>query len=80
MKKDIKVPEQISVVGFDNLQHEVNYPLRLSTIDNGKEETAQIAIELLFEKMQNPELNEIVCRIVDVTFIEGVTTKPLLRI
>jgi len=71
---DKKVPEDINVIGFDNLQREIHYPLRLTTIDNDKEITAKIAIDLIFEKLNNPSNKEITCKIIDVALVAGQTT------
>ncbi|MDD2398831.1 MAG: substrate-binding domain-containing protein [Bacilli bacterium] len=69
-----KVPEDINVIGYDNLQREIHYPFRLTTIDNDKEITAKIAIDLIFEKLNNPNNKEITCKIIDVALVAGQTT------
>lgn len=62
------------MIGYDNLQREIHYPFRLTTIDNDKEITAKIAIDLIFEKLNNPNNKEITCKIIDVALVAGQTT------
>jgi LacI family transcriptional regulator len=48
----VRVPEQFSVVGFDNLRLVEHLPVPLTTVDQPKQEMGRRAAELLFERME----------------------------
>ena len=49
----LKVPEDISVVGFDNIQSDFRFPFPLTSVDTPKIEIADQAFSLLFGSMEN---------------------------
>lgn len=54
-RRGIRVPEDISVVGIDNIAPDVfSYP-KLTTIDNCRTEVARQVVELLVERIKSPE-------------------------
>lgn len=67
-----KVPEDINVVGYDNIKGSFPYPLQLSSIDTQKEYTTDIALELLDEQLNG--IYEPKYLKVDVIYSEGNTT------
>ena len=71
----IKVPDDINVIGFDNLQSDIIYPIKLTTIDGDKPRAAHLALNILFSKIKNESDTEMTGKIVDVTLVEGKTTK-----
>ena len=74
MERGLRVPEDVNVIGYDNLQKEINYPFRLTTVDGDKETTATRVVEILFGRIFHPETNGIVTEIVDVSLCIGKTT------
>lgn len=68
---NLKVPEDISIVGFDNIQGEFKLPFRLSTIDTNKSKVVLEVCQIIFEKLENPLNNEIISKMVDVNFVHG---------
>jgi len=53
--RGVKTPEEVSVVGFDNLDSsQWQYP-PLTTINFPREHIAQTAVDLLFWRKQNPQ-------------------------
>ena len=48
----VAVPEQFSLVGFDNLRLVEHLPVPLTTVDQPKQEMGRRAAELLFERME----------------------------
>jgi DNA-binding LacI/PurR family transcriptional regulator len=48
----IKVPREVSVVGFDNLRFTEHLPVPLTTVDQPKQEMGRRAIELLLERIE----------------------------
>lgn len=71
----LRVPEDINVIGFDNLQSDIIYPIKLTTIDADKPRTALLALDSLLGKIKNPDNLEMTGKIVDVSLVEGHTTK-----
>ncbi len=51
MKKGIKVPEDVSVTGFDNFLAGNNIPVPLTTVSIRPEDTALVAAELIINKI-----------------------------
>ena len=50
----IRVPEDLSVVGFDDIRFSQYVRPRLTTIRSPLDRLAQIGVELLFEQLQDP--------------------------
>jgi DNA-binding LacI/PurR family transcriptional regulator len=48
----IAVPEQVSVIGFDNLRFTEDLPVGLTTVDQPKQDMGRRAVELLLEKVE----------------------------
>jgi len=74
-EQGIHVPADINIIGFDNLQSDIIYPIKLTTIDADKPRVAHMALELLFNKMKHRDLTEVTGKIIDVALIDGLTTK-----
>lgn len=53
----IKVPEEVSVTGYDNSYIAENYRIKLTTIAHRQEELGRIAAELLLKIIRNQEEN-----------------------
>jgi len=50
----IKCPQDVSVVGFDNIQSRYVFPVELTTVSTLKATMAQIAVEILISRMRTP--------------------------
>ncbi len=74
-EKGLNVPDDVNVIGFDNLQSDIIYPLKLTTIDADKPRAAHLALDILFTKLKDKTNKEMTGKIVDVTLVEGHTTK-----
>ncbi len=48
----IGVPDQVSVIGFDNLRFTEDLPVALTTVDQPKQDMGRRAVELLLEKVE----------------------------
>ena len=56
LKQDgVRVPEEVAVVGFDNVEEGRFASPTLTTIESGREWMAQKAVELLAQRLDNPE-------------------------
>lgn len=77
-KKGIRVPEDVSVVGFDHLGESALENLELTTYENDKKALAQICLHILVKKMERKSDSDFVLegvQIVDGQLIEGNTVK-----
>lgn len=63
----LRIPEDISVIGYDNIPVASYFPTALSTIDTRSVEVGQKAAELLIQKITNPD-----------TPLQQITLKPEL--
>ncbi len=52
----IRIPEEISLLGFDNIHYTGLPKINLSTIEQPKMTMASIAVEMLVEKIRNPSI------------------------
>ncbi|MGN9066566.1 LacI family DNA-binding transcriptional regulator [Ligilactobacillus agilis] len=72
--KQVKVPEEIQLIGYDGMNLSENQPLGISTIVQPIELMAQEAVEIILKKISNPKLGPVV-KSLPVTYREGWTTK-----
>jgi len=47
---DYKVPQYVAVVGFDNIQSKLMFPILLTTISSSKSQMSRRDVELLLKK------------------------------
>lgn len=66
-----RVPEDISVVGFDNIQSKILIPFPLTSVAASKREMARRAFSILFEKMNNSEDDRPHHEILDTHLVVG---------
>jgi GntR family transcriptional regulator of arabinose operon len=65
-----KVPEDVSVTGYDNSVIAENGPVKLTTISHPKEALGEMAAQLLLEKINGVSENESkVARVVEPTML-----------
>jgi len=64
-----KVPQDIAVIGFDNIQSKMIFPFPLSTINSYKEKTAQRAVNILLKKIQNNSCNKYFNEIIETSLV-----------
>ena len=51
----LRIPDDVAVIGFDDID-ETRYTLpTLSTIDPGKDEIAEVAVRFLMERIAHPD-------------------------
>ena len=73
-ERGIRVPEDISVVGFDHSYTDVNNTLELCTYENDEKAMAQISVNTLIKRINGKGMPEGV-RIVEGRVVEGNTVK-----
>jgi LacI family transcriptional regulator len=73
VKRGIKVPEQMKIIGFDGIQDVPYFHPVLSTIRQPVEDICRTAVELLIKKIEDPNFT---CEPIHfpITYIEGETT------
>lgn len=60
---DIRVPEELSVVGFDNIQFSAIHSPSLSTMHIAKELMGSMALKVLYMVIENPKMSSIKTRV-----------------
>ena len=53
--RGVRVPEDVSVVGFDDIQSEIHLPVPLTTIGCDKRAMGDRAVELLMRRIAEPD-------------------------
>lgn len=56
MHMGYRIPEDIAIIGYDNIHISQFLPISLSTIDTHAHKIGQMACELLIEKFKNPDM------------------------
>lgn len=70
MEKGIRIPEDMSIIGFDNVEMSQITSPPLTTIDQPKYETGKAAVEMLLRMMAKDSVSEPEHRIIGVRLIE----------
>ncbi len=70
MEKGIRIPEDISIIGFDNVEMSQITSPPLTTIDQPKYETGKAAVEMLLTMMTKGGVHEPEHRIIGVRLVE----------
>lgn len=74
-ERGIRVPEDISIVGFDDIQSHMRFPPPLTTVHFPKRLISRTSVETLLELIGNP-CREPLHRILPVYLVERGSTKP----
>ncbi len=70
MENGIRIPEDVSIIGFDNVEMSQITSPPLTTIDQPKHETGKAAVEMLLSMMAKDGMHEPEHRIIGVRLIE----------
>lgn len=54
--KGLRIPQDVAVVGYDNIHLSEYLPVSLSTIDTHGQRVGRMATEILVEKIENPDM------------------------
>jgi LacI family transcriptional regulator len=75
----LKVPEDLSIVGFDDANYCRYLPIALTTVETHIEELCSIAFEMLFKKIQNPHYRVIqnISVVPDLIYRESTGAPPV---
>ena len=72
----VRVPEELSLVGFDNMLISTQVSPQLTTIEQNLKQKAALAVEILQRRLQNPNAPA-ESRVLDVRLIERATVRAL---
>jgi len=76
MEIGYNIPNNVSVVGFDNIQSELRVPFRLTTVETNKSKIVEEVIRIIFHKVKNKdEMDKVFNIMIDVDLCLGSTTK-----
>jgi len=79
MEKGIRIPEDISIIGFDNVEISQITSPPLTTIDQPKYETGKAAVEMLLSMMAKDRIREPEHRVIGVRLIERQSCRSISR-
>jgi DNA-binding LacI/PurR family transcriptional regulator len=66
--KNLKVPEDVSIVGYDNFPSEVNFELQITTMEVGRDRLAQSAVKIIDNIMTGTNVSErinLTCKLIE---------------
>lgn len=72
----IRVPEDLSIIGFDNMLISTQVSPQLTTIEQNLTQKAALAVDILQHRLQNPDVPA-ESRVLDVRLIERGTVKAI---
>lgn len=78
MKRGIRIPEDYSVIGFDNEPYASHLPVPLSTVEQPVYEIGRKAAEELFKRIKNPEKKVTSQTVAPKILIRKSTSQPSL--
>lgn len=67
--QEIRIPPDVAIVGFDDIQSMLYYPYPLTSVAYGKKEMAMKCIDILYEKINNPYCERYHQIVVDVDLV-----------
>ena len=73
-KLNIRVPEDIAIVGYDNIQNILNYPYGVTTIAYPNKKLISETVKILYKSIKNTKSTEFIKRKVDVELVKGYST------
>ena len=73
--RGVRVPEDVSVVGFDDVQSEIHLPVLLTTVGCDKRALGERAVELLMRRIAEPDAPVRQVRL-ETYLVEHDTTRP----
>lgn len=75
-KNGISIPEQISVLGYDDVDLDEFLNPPLTTIHQPIEQMGELAMKLLINRISNPEIEQQIIKLPVELVVRGSTTKP----
>ena len=73
-KNGIKIPEQLSVISFDNIVYSGLYGMEMTTVDQHLQEMCICAAKTLLQQIEAPDNTEILRTMIEPTLVVRGTT------
>ncbi|MCF7802943.1 MAG: LacI family transcriptional regulator [Candidatus Marinimicrobia bacterium] len=74
---DIKVPDEVSIIGNDDIYYARNYPVPLTTIRAPQYEIGQKAAELLIKNIESPKILPVERTVLETEFVVRDSTRSI---
>ncbi|SFD65272.1 transcriptional regulator, LacI family [Paenibacillus catalpae] len=74
-KNGYRVPDDYSVIGFDNIQSRIFIPFQLSSVSNSKGKMSKRAVDIVLHKINHPESTRKFNEIIDTKLVLRESTK-----
>jgi LacI family transcriptional regulator len=68
-KHGIRVPQDVGVIGFDNIQSRMYLPFPLTSISPSKKKMSRRAVDILLKKMNNPKSDQYFHEVIEPTIV-----------
>ena len=75
MRREIRVPQDCSLIGFDHIQSRLNLPFSLTSVSSYKGRMSTTAVDLLVRRMQGSSEKEQL--VIDTALAVGQTVMTL---
>lgn len=75
-KNGVKIPEQLSVISFDNITYSALYGMEMTTVDQHLQEMCTCAAKTLLQQIESPDNTEILRTMIEPTLVVRGTTAP----
>ena len=72
----ISIPEELSLIGFDNIGYASLPNVHLSTFDPGSRQILETVLECLIEAISSPDIIKPRLRLIPPTLVERSTCQP----
>ena len=75
-KAGLRVPEDISIVGFDYIQSRLELPFQISSVSSHKRHMSTTAVDVLISAIHSPNVQKNEQIIIDTSLVQGQTVLP----
>lgn len=77
-RRNVRVPQDVSFIGFDNIRAHIPIPFPLTTVDIKVKLMAATALDALMDKLQSDDPSAVVCqRFIHTDFVPGGSVRDL---
>ncbi len=68
-RNGLRVPEDVAIVGFDNIQSKLQFPVLLTSISTSKSKMSKRAVEVLLKRINNIDTSEYIKTVIDTQIV-----------
>lgn len=73
-KYGIKVPQDVAVIGFDNIQSKLSFPFPLTSISTSKSKMSRRAVDILLKRINNNNETGVINAVIDTKVVAREST------